>query len=174
MRGDCYHIVNPMQEKFVQPLCPFCDPTIESATFAATEHFRAVYNISPILPGHSLVMPRRHVESLLDLTDSEASELMLFARKVVQTLLKAFQGHAFDWTIQEGVEAGQSLPHLHLHLIPRKESDLPQPGDWYPVLMESLTIDAIDSEQRPKLSREEMDRIVSHLRAVREEVNSRK
>ncbi len=155
-----------MQQKFVQPLCPFCDPGIEAATFASDDHFRAVYNISPTLPGHSLVMPKRHVESLLDLSDSEASEMMLFARKVVQTLLKAFQGRAFDWTIQEGVEAGQSVPHLHLHLIPRKAEDLPQPGDWYPALMDSLNIDAIDSEQRPRLSREEMDRVVSHLRQV--------
>ncbi len=148
------------------PLCPFCDPAIEAATFATNDHFRAVYNLAPILPGHSLVMPKRHVESLLDLTDSEAGEMMVFARQVVQTLLQAFHGRAFDWTIQEGVEAGQSVPHLHLHLIPRKAEDLPAPGDWYPVLMDSLNIDAIDSPKRPTLSREEMGRIVAHLREV--------
>ena len=158
-----------MQEKSLQTTCPFCSPAIESATFGADEHFRAVYNLAPILPGHSLVLPKRHVESLLHLSDSEAAEMMLFARKVVQVLLKAFHGRAFDWTIQEGVEAGQSIPHLHLHLIPRQAADLPAPGDWYPVLMDSLTIDAIDSQQRPRLSREEMDRIVAHLREVWEE-----
>ena len=152
-----------MQEN---PLCPFCDTSIETTTFAESDGFRAVYNLSPILPGHSLVMPKRHVESLLDLSEAELGEMMIFARKVVKTLLKAFQGQAFDWTIQEGEAAGQSLPHLHLHLIPRKAEDLPQPGDWYPLLVDHLNIEAIDSEKRPRLSREEMERIVGHLQEV--------
>ncbi len=147
-------------------VCPFCDPSIEFATFGKSGHFRAVYNLAPILPGHALVMPKRHVTSLLDLSEEELSEMMVFSRRVVKVLLAAFGARAFDWTIQEGVEAGQSVPHLHLHLIPRKAEDLPQPGDWYPRLMDSLTIDAIDSEQRPRLHAEEMKRIVEHLRKV--------
>ena len=92
--------------------------------------------------------------------------MMVFSRAVVKTLLKAFGGRAFDWTIQEGVEAGQSVAHLHLHLIPRKAADLPEPGDWYPRLMDSLNIDAIDSGRQPRLSAEEMKQIVEHLREV--------
>jgi bis(5'-adenosyl)-triphosphatase len=155
-----------MQKKTLQPLCPFCEPNVDAATFAGSEHFRAVYDISPILPGHSLVTPKRHVTSLMDLSEPELGEMMVFSRQVLKVLLLAFQGQGFDWTIQEGKVAGQSVPHLHLHLLPRKENDLPQPGDWYPLLRDSLNGDVIDSEKRPRLGREEMGRIVRHLRQV--------
>ncbi len=146
--------------------CPFCEAGAEAAAFAELENFRAIYDISPILPGHSLVTPKWHVTSLMELSEAELGEMMAFSRAVLKTLLLAFQGQGFDWTIQEGKVAGQSVPHLHLHLLPRKAEDLPQPGDWYPVLMKSLNIDAIDSEKRPRLRREEMERIVRHLREV--------
>ncbi len=152
--------------KILEAKCPFCAPEIEEATFAESEHFRAVYNLSPILPGHSLVIPKWHVQSLLELTDEELGELMVFSRRVVENLLAAFHARAFDWTIQEGVEAGQTVPHLHLHLLPRVEKDLPQPGDWYPLLRDYANSNVIDSEERLKISKAEMDRIVEHLRKV--------
>jgi bis(5'-adenosyl)-triphosphatase len=146
--------------------CPFCDISVEAATFAETEAFRAIYNLAPLLPGHSLVVPKGHITSLMDLTDAEIGALMVFSRQVTQVLLQAFHSEGFDWTLQEGEPAGQSVPHLHLHLIPRQSGDLPQPGDWYPALMDSLNIDAIDSEKRSRLSPAEMQRIVEHLRQV--------
>jgi len=152
--------------KTLEAGCPFCDAEIGEATFAESNHFRAVYNISPILPGHSLVIPKWHIGSLLELGDEELGEMMVFAREVVRTLLTAFHARAFDWTIQEGAEAGQTVPHLHLHLLPRMEKDLPHPGGWYPLLQDNITAEAIDSEGRLRISKEEMDQIVRHLRGA--------
>lgn len=145
--------------------CPFCVPNVNNVKFAESQNFVAVYNIAPILPGHSLVVPKRHVRSVLQLSDDELCEMMTFSRKVINILLTAFGAVAFDWTIQDGEAAGQTVPHFHLHIIPRKFGDLPTPGSWYPKLRESQE-DIIDSEKRPRFSPDEMKRIVSKLREV--------
>lgn len=143
--------------------CPFCDTSSADDTFAESPHFRAIYNLAPILPGHSLVVPKRHVHSFLSLTDDEAMEMTLFSRRVVSILLRVFAAESFNWTIQEGEEAGQTVPHMHLHLIPRLPQDLPQPGDWYPRLRESQS-EAIDSRNRRRLSKSERYEVVSRIR----------
>ena len=156
-------------DDFQTTSCPFCREQVQANHFAASEHFLALYNLAPILPGHSLVIPRRHILSLMELDDLELCELTLFSRDIVKVLQKAFGSRSFDWTIQEGLEAGQTIPHLHLHLIPRVQGDLPQPGDWYPLLEQSES-EIIDSEARPKLTESEMQAIVRKLRRTAEEV----
>lgn len=150
-------------EKIKVTNCPFCNSSIAQATFAESENFLAVYNIAPILPGHSLIIPRWHVQSLMDLSDTELCEMIVFARNTVKVLLKTFGVKAFNWTIQEGEEAGQTVPHLHVHLIPREPNDLPQPGDWYPLLRESES-EIIDSGSRPRLTPDEMQKIVIKIK----------
>lgn len=142
--------------------CPFCK-AVDASQFATSERFRALYNVAPILPGHSLVIPKRHVETLMDLSEDELHEMVSFARHVMKALLSVFQVSGFNWTIQEGDEAGQTVPHLHLHLIPRRPNDLPQPGDWYPLMLRSER-EAIDSVSRKRLPDEEMRRMVLRLR----------
>lgn len=147
-----------------QEHCPFCEPNTNNSTFMESNLFRALYNKAPILPGHSLVVPKRHITSIMDLNDVEACEIIGFSRDVVKMLMKAFQASGFDWTIQEGIDAGQTVEHLHLHLIPRKHNDLTSPGDWYPMLVESEKSGIIDSESRSQLTPDEMESIVNHLK----------
>jgi bis(5'-adenosyl)-triphosphatase len=146
-----------------EPSCSFCNGSIEAAVFAERGAFRALYNVAPILPGHSLIIPRWHAPSLLDLSDDEVSEMVVFSRLVVRNLTRIFNSNGFNWTIQEGVVAGQTVPHLHLHLIPRSDGDLPEPGDWYPRLKESES-KQIDSDERTRLSSTEMSDIVGRIR----------
>lgn len=143
--------------------CPFCDSRIDEAKFSESENFMAIYNIAPILPGHSLIIPKRHVESLLELDDKELYEMTMFSRDITKTLLEIFKSSGFDWTVQEGEDAGQSIPHLHMHLIPRKSNDLTKPGDWYPLMKESEA-EIIDSNARPRMTADEMKTIVSRIR----------
>jgi bis(5'-adenosyl)-triphosphatase len=149
--------------RFKDPTCAFCKADIEAAAFAEQGDFRAIYNRSPILPGHSLIVPIWHVPSLLDLTDAELAQMVEFSRLVVKNLLRIFKAEGFNWTIQEGAVAGQTVPHLHLHLIPRKDRDLPTPGEWYPRLLKS-EVWIIDSDERPRYSGEEVRRIAEHIR----------
>lgn len=148
--------------------CPFCSATVQQSAFRADDGFLAIYNIAPILPGHSLVLPRAHVESVLTLDDADLAAFVLFARGVTRLLARAFAADGFDWTVQDGRSAGQSVPHLHLHVIPRHSGDLPRPGDWYPVLMGGERA-ALDSAVRPRLTPAEHTRVTDRLRKLARE-----
>jgi bis(5'-adenosyl)-triphosphatase len=145
--------------------CPFCGNNFAAKAFMSNNHFLAVYNIAPVLPGHTLVVPRCHATSLNDLSEEEISGLFLFARQVTTLLTKAFGGSGFDWSIQDGKPAGQTVPHLHLHIVVRKENDLNTPGDWYP-LVEKVNNTLLESFDRRQLTDAEYNRITDYLRSL--------
>jgi bis(5'-adenosyl)-triphosphatase len=143
--------------------CPFCLNNDSQFYFLKDKNFKAIYNKSPILPGHSLIVPNRHVERFSELTDEELAGLLLFTKKVNELLDHFFPNSGFNWTIQDGAAAGQTMPHLHVHVIPRKEGDLPDPGDWYP-LLEQVDNAYLDSSLRPTLSEEQLLEITEKLK----------
>jgi len=136
--------------------CPFCADGVADISFLESPRFRVIVNAAPILPGHSLVIPRRHVEGLLSLSDDEVAEMVGLSRLAVARLMRAYGADGFDWTIQESEPAGQSVSHLHLHLIPRTRGDLPDPGDWYSRL--------IEFRGRPRLTPAEIVKLAAQLR----------
>lgn len=145
--------------------CPFCRDEFAGKAFMQNADFLAVYNIAPILPGHSLIIPKRHIESLTELSDKMVAMLFVFARQATSILMKAFHGEAFDWSLQDGKPAGQTVPHLHLHIIVRKQGDLTNPGDWYPSI-EKANDTLLDSFNRNPLDNEAYLRITEHLRTL--------
>jgi len=153
-----------MQEK---SSCPFCDPSVQSSVFYSQGDFMAVYNIAPVLPGHSLIIPKKHIISITELSSNELFEFFNTARKALNILLKAFGTDAFDWSLQEKPEAGQTIEHMHLHIVPRLSNDLAQPGDWYPLIHNNDT-QMIDSSNRSKLNQEQLFQIVNRLKSISE------
>jgi diadenosine tetraphosphate (Ap4A) HIT family hydrolase len=77
-------------------------------------------------PGHTLVIPRRHVGRVLDLTDAEYADLFSVGRAQLRRL-DAAQPDGYTIGINDGPAAGQSVPHVHLHLIPRRHGDTANP-----------------------------------------------
>ncbi len=146
--------------------CIFCTNKIHQHSFLESKNFIAIYNIAPILPGHSLIIPKVHSTSFMELSNELLSELSVFSKKATSLLQKAFNTKDFNWTIQDGESAGQTLMHLHLHIIPRKHKDLPNPGDWYPKLKKEFYSENIDSELRIKLNDKEHKQIIDHLRKL--------
>lgn len=152
--------------------CLFCRKEITEKSFYSTPLFSAFYNIAPILPGHSLVIPNKHYESLFELPDDELSEMMLFARKITAVLKSVFKSGGFDWTIQDGVSAGQTVPHLHLHIIPRKPLDLPESNEWYSKIPQSEE-GILDSENRARLNDLEYTEITARLKIACASINNK-
>jgi len=152
-----------------QATCPFCNPAILDYAFLETSNFLAVYNVAPILPGHSLIITRAHITSFMELSDNELYEFVSFSRKAIRILMHAFNTEAFNWTLQEKEEAGQTIAHMHIHIIPRKHDDLPEPGDWYPRLNNNIDR-IIDSQNRPGLTNAEMKTIVEKLKKAAGEI----
>jgi diadenosine tetraphosphate (Ap4A) HIT family hydrolase len=106
--------------------CPFCmfvlsDPT--RVLLAATDHVVAFEDVFPVTPGHALVIPRRHTDRVLDLTDTEYADLWSVGRHVLHQL-EQHRPDAYTIAVNDGRAAGQTVPHVHLHLIPRKFGDL--------------------------------------------------
>ena len=144
--------------------CPFCRLNSKEHAFTTSQNFMAVYDISPMLPGHTLIIPFEHRESLHELDQDQLAEFFQFARRVTKGLCEFLDTDAFDWSVQEKEEAGQSVPHLHLHIIPRTKNDLTNPGDWYPLLREKNRQIVIDSALRPRFTETEFRVITEKLR----------
>lgn len=88
----------------------------------------ALVNLKPILPGHVLVSPRRVVARVKELTPTEASDLFLTTRRVGRMIERVYDASSLNIAIQDGRDAGQSVPHVHAHIIPRKPADLDHRG----------------------------------------------
>ena len=93
---------------------------IPSYKCAEDEKFYAFLDINPIVKGHTLVIPRREVDNLFDMTDEELAEMIVFAKKVAVGIKKAFP------CIKVGMAVlGLEVAHAHIHLIPmQNEKDM--------------------------------------------------
>jgi len=128
--------------------CPFCcHEGLSLQTFHETEQCLCLYDIRPIVPGHSLILPKRHVGSFLSLGEAELMEMLLLAQRVLRALMKCYGAEGFDLALQEGECAGQSIRHLHLHLVPRRWGDLPDPGDWASAIEKGGVANRISDEE---------------------------
>lgn len=83
----------------------------------------AFLDIKPVNPGHSLVLPKDHFESMLAVPDKVLGELIVTIKKISKAVLKATQTKDFCLGLNNGKIAGQSIPHLHFHIIPRRAND---------------------------------------------------
>jgi diadenosine tetraphosphate (Ap4A) HIT family hydrolase len=81
----------------------------------------------PVSPGHTLLIPKRHTGSFFDLSEQERGELLTLLDLAKQVLDEEFQPQGYNIGINDGAAAGQTVPHLHVHLIPRFDGDLPDP-----------------------------------------------
>lgn len=110
---------------------------------AENERYFAFLDISPLTPGHTLVIPKREVDYVFDLDDVEIAEINIFAKKVAEALRKAVPCKRIGLAV-----IGLEVPHAHIHLIPiQKERDM------------------LFSNPKLKLSQEEMERIAADIRA---------
>ncbi|MDD5169518.1 MAG: HIT family protein [Syntrophales bacterium] len=106
--------------------CPFCILT-SSILVLTNNDSVAVYDRHPVSPGHALIIPRRHIASLFDATSEERASLLELLARTRELLLKEFNPDGFNIGINDGTMAGQTILHLHIHLIPRYAGDMPDP-----------------------------------------------
>ncbi|MCX8095380.1 MAG: HIT domain-containing protein [Caldisericia bacterium] len=102
--------------------CPFCEPENERVIFKNKFSF-ALLDIFPVTKGHTLIIPNRHVLKLEDLNDEEILNIFETYKKVkigIEIVLKA---SGFNFGLNLGEVAGQSIEHIHFHLIPRYIGD---------------------------------------------------
>lgn len=116
---------------------------IPSHKCAENDKFYAFLDINPLVKGHTLVIPRREVDYIFDLTDEELAEMTVFAKQVAAAIKRAFP------CIKVGMAVlGLEVPHAHIHLIPMNSEK-----------------DMLFTNPKLKLSQEEFEEIASKIRS---------
>ena len=109
--------------------CPFCrlisggEHLLESPAGLVV----ALHDAFPLSPGHTLVVPRRHEPDLLGLTSDEVVELWCFALQLCREIKREYGADGLTVGVNAGAAAGQTIAHMHLHIVPRHVGDVPDP-----------------------------------------------
>ena len=106
--------------------CPFCAMDAQRVVDANDLAF-VVRDGYPVNPGHTLVIPRRHVASWFDATDAERAAILALVDAAKATLDGELHPDGYNVGINIGEAAGQTVMHLHVHLIPRFAGDVDDP-----------------------------------------------
>lgn len=106
--------------------CPFCQIPPERMVLA-NDLAVVIRDGYPISPGHTLVIPRRHVGSFFEITEAERAAMLELLEQAKADLDATQAPAGYNIGINDGPAAGQTVPHLHLHLIPRYAGDREDP-----------------------------------------------
>ena len=107
--------------------CPFCKAESERDIIASTSLSIAFFDGFPVSPGHALIISRRHVASFFDLTKDEQQDMLKLADSVKRIVDEKYHPDGYNVGINVGEAAGQSIFHVHMHLIPRYKGDVSNP-----------------------------------------------
>jgi diadenosine tetraphosphate (Ap4A) HIT family hydrolase len=106
--------------------CPFCRLPAERI-LKCTARALAVADAFPVSAGHTLVIPRRHVTSFFELTEDEVAAVHQLLRRMKDRLDETLKPGGYTIGINVGAVAGQTVAHVHVHLIPRYAGDVADP-----------------------------------------------
>ena len=118
----------------VDPNCIFCKIAggeIPTATLYEDADFRVIMDVSPASKGHALILPKEHFANVYELSDELAAKVFVLAKKMVTKLKDIVGCDGYNILQNNGVAAGQTVFHFHMHLIPRYENDEVNIG-WAP------------------------------------------
>ncbi|KAK9840131.1 hypothetical protein WJX74_003913 [Apatococcus lobatus] len=118
----------------------------KSESFAQSKLSFAFVNLKPIVPGHVLVSPQRVVPRFGQLKPEEIGDLWVLASKVGQAVEKHFEADSLTFAIQDGPAAGQSVSHVHIHILPRRAGDFERNDQVYDAIEASSKQEAADRQ----------------------------
>jgi diadenosine tetraphosphate (Ap4A) HIT family hydrolase len=107
--------------------CPFCNPDTERELIVESATAYAMFDMFPVNDGHALIIPKKHCTNYFDLTFKEQSACWFVLNKVKEIVEKRFNPNGFNVGININETAGQTVSHVHIHLIPRYKGDVENP-----------------------------------------------
>ena len=106
--------------------CPFCEIPGERIIYESSSVY-AMWDKFPLSPGHALLVPKRHVTTWFDATQEEKQSLVASIDRLKVLIEKEHTPNGYNIGINSGEAAGQTVPHLHVHVIPRYTGDVEDP-----------------------------------------------
>lgn len=103
--------------------CKIAGGEIPSTTLYEDDDFRVIFDISPASKGHVLILPKEHSDNVFDLPEETAAKIYVLAKKVAAAVKEALGCDGVNILQNNGEAAGQSVFHLHMHIIPRYKGD---------------------------------------------------
>ncbi len=108
--------------------CLFCNKEqVKGERSLENEFFYSIIDAFGVSKGHTIIIPNKHLEKFEDLSSEELIRLSELLRKIKSFLKNKFSPDGFNIGINEGKEAGQTIFHLHVHIIPRYKGDVKNP-----------------------------------------------
>lgn len=114
-----------MSKKLVDD-CIFCriiKGEIPSKTVYEDDDYKAILDVSPASKGHVIVLPKNHAANIFEIDEKDAAGVMAAAKKVAEKLQQVFDCDGVNILQNNGEIAGQTVFHLHVHVIPRYKDD---------------------------------------------------
>ena len=106
--------------------CIFCKilaGEIPSTAVYEEDDFKAILDVNPAARGHVIILPKNHAANIYELPDEDASKIMIVAKKIATAIEKAYHCDGVNILQNNGEAAGQTVFHLHVHVIPRFKGD---------------------------------------------------
>ena len=114
--------------------CIFCKIAageILSKTIYEDDLFRVILDLGPATKGHALILPKDHADNLFELPDDTAGKVLVLAKKLATQMKEKLDCDGLNLVQNNGEEAGQTVKHFHMHMIPRYKNDGQRIG-WKP------------------------------------------
>lgn len=107
--------------------CPFCNPDSKRELIVESATAYSIFDKFPVNKGHALIIPKKHCSNYFDLSFKEQSACLFMLNKVKEIVSNKFNPDGFNVGINIGDAAGQTIPHVHIHVIPRYKGDIEDP-----------------------------------------------
>lgn len=105
--------------------CPFCK--LERELILESKLSFAIYDGFPVNNGHTLIVSKRHIANYFDLTKEEQKDCFTLLNKLKELIQSKYNPDGFNVGININKSAGQTIPHVHIHVIPRYQGDVVEP-----------------------------------------------
>lgn len=133
--------------------CVFCrivNGGIPSAKVFETKKVLAFLDIAPAAKGHVLVIPKTHFETLLDVPDADLRELIVAVKNIANAIVDSSDSEGFNIIQSNQKVAGQVIPHVHFHIIPRKKEDSIS-FEWEHIELDKEEIASLEKKIKAKI-----------------------
>ncbi len=103
--------------------CKIAGGIIPANALYEDDDFKVIFDLGPASKGHVLILPKEHFDNVFEMTDEYAAKVFVLAKKVATAIKKTFNCDGVNILQNNGVAAGQTVFHFHMHIIPRYEGD---------------------------------------------------